>query len=169
MNLKTDDIDIETYRRVVDNLPHGIIVSDAEGKFIIWNEKALPMFPDGLFQSKQENWVEDFGVYQIDKITKYKTEELPMSKALKGVTTANEKMYIQHGEKEGIFLKVSSYPIYNCEHDELEAGVVLIEDITQEQILYDNIINKINELENYLKDIMDFDFSEKIKKYEQIS
>lgn len=169
MNSKTDHIDVETYRKVVDHLPHGVIVANAEGKFIIWNEKALPMFPDGLFDSKQEDWVEDFGIYQIDKITKYETAELPMSKALKGIVTDNEKMYVQYGEKEGVFLKVSSYPIYNCENTELEAGVILIEDVTQEQLLYDNIINKINELEIYLKDIMDFDFSEKIKKYEQIS
>lgn len=169
MNLKAENIDVETYRKIVDNLPHGIIVADTTGKFIIWNAKALPMFSDDLFNSIQENWVEDFGVYQIDKITKFKTEELPMSKALKGISTENDKLYIKQKNGEEIFVKVSSYPIFSCEHSELEGAVVLIEDVTKEQHLYDNIINKINELENYLKDIMDFDLSKKIKNYEQIS
>lgn len=155
MSIKSNHLTLNGYKNVLDNLPYGVIVADITGKFVFWNGKALPMFGGDLFRSEKENWVEDFGIYKIDTITKYETEDLPMSKALQGKSTQAEKMYVRNvNNKEGVFLKISSYPILSI-NNEIEGGVIIFEDITQEQLLYDNIIYKINELENYLKDIME--------------
>jgi signal transduction histidine kinase len=157
-----NNLPIELYHSVLNEMPYGIIVADITGKFILWNDNARPIVNDELAKSLQQNWVDDFGVFNIDKTTKYRTEDLPMSKALRGESSPGEKMYIKHaGLEEGVYLKVSSYPIKK--EDQIIAGVIIMEDITQEQILYDNIISKINELETYLKDIMDIELNSSVK------
>lgn len=143
---------INLYIKIIDIMPYGMIVADKNGKFILWNEKADPIFTNKSVSCTKEEWVEKFGVYHTDKVTKFKTEDLPMVRALRGETVKGERMYLTNtSNPEGMFLKVSSFPIYSDNSNEIEAAVIVIDDITQEQLLYDSVIAKIAELESYLK------------------
>ncbi len=151
MNSENKNI-LQIYKKVIETMPYGIVVSNIDGKFIFYNNRASIVFNENLQKSLQENWVEDFGVFTVDRKEKYKTENLPMSKALKGQTVVGEKMYIKHiGIPNGVYLKVSAFPIIT--ENTIEAAVIIFDDITEEQIMYDSIISKINDLENYLREL----------------
>ena len=154
MSLENKYLTLDLYYKIINVMPYGMIVADKNGKFILWNTKSFPIFNENLLNSTKENWVKDFGIYHIDKETLYKTEDLPMVKSLNGQSIIGEKMFVKHeGIPEGTFLKVSSFPIMNDDGTGIQASVTVFDDITQQQLLYDSIIFKINELEKYLKDI----------------
>ena len=142
-------LSVELYAKVIDSMPCGFIVANNKGEFIVWNEAAYKLFSKELITSVQDNWVEDWGIYHTDKITKFLTEEIPMSRALRGETVTNVKMYIYVEGREGMYLKVSAYPVYKS-NSEIEAAIVMLEDITTEQKIYDEVINTINQMAGYL-------------------
>ncbi|MBC7426723.1 MAG: PAS domain-containing protein, partial [Bacteroidia bacterium] len=129
-------LSVELYAKVIDSMVCGFIVANNKGEFIIWNEAAYKMFKKELITSVQDNWVEDWGIFHMDKTTKFLTEEIPMSRALKGETVKGVKMYISVEGREGMFLKVSAYPVYTSE-SEIEAAIVMLEDITEEEKFWD--------------------------------
>lgn len=142
----------DLYLRVVESMPYGIIISDSAGNSIFWNEKASFIMKAAEDAIQQKDWVHQFGVFNLDKTTMYTTEDLPMSKALRGEYIADEKLYIHNKDlPEGVYLKISAFPI--IENEQISAAVVLFDDITKEQQLYDNIIGQINGLTSYLKQL----------------
>ena len=145
-------LSIELYAKVIDSMPCGFIVANNKGEFIVWNKAAYKLFKKELITSVQDNWVDDWGIYHTDKVTKFLTEEIPMSRALNGETVTGVKMYICVEEREGMYLKVSAYPVYNS-GSEIEAAIVMIEDITVEQKIYDEVISTINQMAGYLKNV----------------
>lgn len=148
-----NDLGIELYKDIINAMPLAVIVCDIKGDFILWNDAAFSLFKRDLRESPQKSWVHDWGVYQMDTKTLYKDEEIPLARALRGEITLNAKLYLGKGIKEGggIYVKVSGYPIFN-KNGLIEAGIVVCEDITYEQIIVDTIIKKISELESYIKD-----------------
>ncbi len=144
---------VELYLKVLKAMPYGIIISDKSSNFVFWNDKASHIMHITAQAIKQQDWVKKFGVYDLDKTTMYKTEDLPMSKALRGEFIDSEKLYIKNENmEEGIYIKVTAFPV--LENDEIIAAVVMFDDITDEQTLYDSVIHKITELESYLKDFI---------------
>jgi len=142
---------MELYQSLISDMPIGIMVCNTRGEFILWNDEATKMFKSELRSSTKDKWAEDFGVFELDKTTQYKTEDIPMAKALRGEFVENEKLYIKNnGDKEGIYIKVTSYPLLDLDA-KIIAGVVLFEDVTQEQKWYEGIISKLSELEEFIR------------------
>lgn len=153
---------IELSYKLVNIIPYGVIIANKDGKFIFWNKNSQPVFTERLRESVKENWTEEFGVYSVDKTTKYETEDLPMCKALKGETVVGEKMFVIHEDcPDGVYLKVSAYPILDG-NNTIEAGAIIFEDITQEQLAFEEIVRGLNDLEVYLRDELNIDYA-KIK------
>lgn len=145
--------DPKLYLKVLKAIPYGIIISDKNSEFVFWNEKASYIMHMTAQAIKQQDWAKKFGVYSLDKATMYKTEDLPMSKALLGEFVEGEKLYIKNENmSEGIYIKVTAFPI--LEDKTIVAAVVMFDDITEEQKLYESVIYKITELESYLKDLI---------------
>ena len=71
-----------------------------------------------------------------------------------------------------IYLKVSSYPLK--ENGELKAAAILFEDITKEQTMFEEVINKFDEIKEYLMKVIKIDENKykieaplKLTKYER--
>lgn len=145
-------LSVDLYAKIIDSMPFGIIVANSKGEFIVWNEVAYKYFKKELITSVQENWVEDWNICHTDKVTKFKTEEIPMCRALKGESVSGVKMHISYEGRLGMYLKVCAYPVYS-EDGEIEAAIVMLEDITAEQKIYDEVISTLNEMAGYLKNL----------------
>lgn len=146
-------------------LSHGVIISDAQGQFVFVNKQAVSLFGSELERKLDDRWKEGSGLFEIDNKTPYDINKTPMARALKGEVVISEKIFVKtQNNPEGFYIKVCAYPIYN--NSTLIAAIVTFEDITHEQKLYDNIINKISELENYLKYIMNDDFKRALENEE---
>ena len=155
-----NNITCELYYKILNGMPHGVVVADKHGKFILWNKSADPVFNSKTVESSKSNWIKDFGIYKVDKKELFKDEDIPMNRALRGESVNGEKMFVKNTNvPNGIFLKISSYPIYEDNGVDIKAAVIIFDDITKEQILYEIVIKKINELENYLKNTLNIDYN----------
>lgn len=165
-NMKQSDstiISIELVQKLLNSMIYGVIIADKTGNFIYWNEPAKLIMSSNS-NSQQQEWIDDFGVYTTDKSRKYLTEELPMSKGLRGEISKGEKMFVKNIDiPNGVYLKVNGFPIYN-EDGIIDGAAIIFEDITEEQLMYDSVISKINELEIYLKEILNIDYDEVLLK-----
>lgn len=140
------------YLKILKALPYGIIVADKNSDFVFWNDKASYIMRITAQAIDQQDWARKFGVYSLDKKTMYRTEDLPMSKALLGEFVESEKLYIKNETMDsGIYIKVTAFPV--LENQEIIAAAVIFDDITKEQELYDGVIHKIIELELYLREL----------------
>lgn len=148
-----DNLTIDLVANIMDQIPYSIIISNLKGEFIFWNRYAFRLFNEDLLNSKQPDWVSDWGVFNLDKVTLYKTEDIPLSRALSGEAVYNEKIYLQKANSKGIYLEVNAFPIFDKDN-KVEVGVVMYKDITAEQKLYESIIHKINDLESYLQELI---------------
>lgn len=142
-------ISLELYKAIIDGMPYGVLVANPNGEFILWNKLSYSLFKNDLAVSRQENWVHDWGVFEVDKKTMFKPDDVPLARALRGEVVTNVKIYIKNADKDkdGVFIKVNAYPI-RSETGQLEAGIVIVEDITKEQLFYDKMIDTISEFQN---------------------
>ncbi len=139
---------------IMDEIPYTVIVANPDGKFVFWNKLAYSLFKKDLVTSSMENWVEEWGCYNLDRTTHYKTENLPLARALRGEVVKNEKMYLQTIGRQGLYLEIDAYPIFNADGT-VQVGVVMCKDITAEQLLYSSVIHQINELKHYLQHLVE--------------
>ena len=139
----------EYYESIINGMPYGLLVANKNGKFILWNEIAFRLFKIDLRQSKEQEWVSKWGVFELDGITPYKTEQIPLSRALRGHIVENEKLYLKYANDTGMYIRTHAYPI--TIKGELVAGVVFVEDITREQMFYDKLERKVAEFREQIQ------------------
>ena len=148
------NISLELLTKLVDEIPYAILVAKPDGEFNFWNKEAYKLFNKDLRQSPKEHWVEDWGCYKLDG-TKYLTEEVPLSMALNGINVYNEKMCLKlANDTKCMYIKVSAFPLTDNDNNVISA-VVMCEDITKEQELYEHVIERFNEIESYIIDLLD--------------
>ena len=70
-----NNITCELYYKIINGMPHGVVVADKLGKFILWNKSAEPVFNGNTTESPKSDWVKDFGIYKVDKKELFKDEE----------------------------------------------------------------------------------------------
>lgn len=142
----------ELYNSILMQMGYGVIVSDKDGKFIMWNTIAQDLFEKELQLSEDDRLTYDFQVYSLDRKTRRTPDQYAMNQALFGKAVKADKVFVKNGQRpDGIYLKVSAFPVFDENNNAVKAAFVILEDITQEQMFYDSVINKITELESYLK------------------
>lgn len=148
-----NSVTCEFLERAIDSMPYGIVISNSKGQFILHNKMAVEYFSTELEEgtaTSAKRWEEELGIYTLDKTYKYPIEASPIQQALNGGITSNEKYFmISKTMPDGFYIKVSGFPVYD-ETEQIEAAMVVFEDITKEQIVYEDIFKKITELEKWL-------------------
>ena len=95
-----------TFRSISD----GIVVADAEGKFLYVNPGAQHIVGMGITGGPQEEWAETYGTYYPDRETPMKTGDLPLIRAIhRGESTDEEDLFIRNqndpqGRKARLFI-----------------------------------------------------------------
>lgn len=121
----------EKLKAIIENMNAGLIVADSEGRFVFRNDLARELFGMDGEKDEIEKWSLKFGVYRPDKITVFPPEELPMAKAIQGIRTDKEILYVKnHRRPEGAYLSVSGAPICNAEGQAIY-GVTVFRDVTE--------------------------------------
>jgi PAS domain S-box-containing protein len=129
---------------VIQNMGDGLIVADENRKFILWNEAGERIIGIGPMDISEEKWAETYGFFLPDVKTIFKTNELPLVKALNGEEVNNLEMIIQnYKHPEGIFVTATARPLKNPS-GEITGGVLVIHDITERKNS-ENEIRKLNE------------------------
>ena len=115
---------------ILNSMSDGVMVSDENGQFPIFNPAAEQMFGRGVPESQQEEWSEEYGLFQTDRVTPFPTEQLPLVRALQGEQVQNMEVFVRHSKApEGIWVTASGTPLKDAS-GALKGGVVVCHNIS---------------------------------------
>jgi PAS domain S-box-containing protein len=127
-----DDLSKQTMilESILSSLGEGVIVADMNGKFLIWNPAAARIIGLGPTTSAPEAWQQTYGVYLPDQVTPYPTDDLPLVKAIRGISVDGDEQFLRHaGCPDGLWLNVNGRPVFDALGAPL-GGVVVVRDVT---------------------------------------
>ncbi len=115
---------------IVNSIAAGIVVANSEGRLILFNPAAEEIVGVGLTEAMPEEWAERYGCYLPDRVTRFRTEDLPLVRALRGEKVENVYLFIRNFHKpDGIMLLIQASPLVD-ENGTVKGGVVVFTDVT---------------------------------------
>jgi PAS domain S-box-containing protein len=119
-----------TLRSVLDSMVEGLVATDEEGKFVLWNPAAEQILGMRAANVGSEEWTAHYGLYLPDTITPFPAEQIPLVRALRGEASTTE-MFVRNPEiVEGAWIEVSAGPMFD-KAGTISGGVAAFRDITQ--------------------------------------
>jgi sigma-B regulation protein RsbU (phosphoserine phosphatase) len=116
---------------VLDSVPVGVVVSDLEGRFLVFNREAEKILGIGAQTVGPEEWSRVYGCYLPDTVTPFPPDQLPLFRALRGEVVADQLIYITNPQQpQGLWITVSGRP-WRDEEGTIRGGVIVIRDITE--------------------------------------
>jgi signal transduction histidine kinase len=119
-----------TMQYVLDSMQEGLVASDEQGKFIIWNPAATRILGKGAVNLPIAQWTSHYGTYLEDSVTPFPSDQLPLVRALRG-EASTVQMYVRNAELDhGVWIEASGSPLKGNDGI-VRGGVVAFRDITQ--------------------------------------
>ncbi len=115
---------------ILENLADGIIVTDGAGRVVLFNPVCRDFFGWHGSDDTEITLENNFDWVKVpDKSRPFPSEELPVIKALSGISTDNAEMYMSRPDGEDVYMSVSARPILD-ESGTVLATVSVIRDVT---------------------------------------
>ena len=134
---------------VFNSMSEGIVVGDVTGRLIFLNPSAEGILGMGLTDARSDQWSEAYGIFYPDGKTLFPSDELPLSRALRGESTDDFEAFVRNEKKpDGVYVSGTGRPIWNQETNEIETGVAVFRDITKEKKAEDRLQQTISELQD---------------------
>ena len=124
---------------VLDSIGDGLIVTDPEGRYLVFNRSAERLLGEPLSDAPVEGRAAVYGMYLPDGETPLPDAETPLIKALRGEHTNDVEIFVRNAHRpEGIFVSASGRPLRD-ESGALVGAVVTFRDITQMRQAHDDL------------------------------
>ncbi len=134
-------------RTVLESMIEGVIVSDMRGRFLVFNAAARDLLGQGQTDTGPEGWSETYGIFYADGKTLYRTEDLPLTRAMAGESVDGEEVIIRApGRNHDVHLNASARPL-RCDTGEQLGGMVVFHDITQSKQVEKELREATNQAE----------------------
>jgi PAS domain S-box-containing protein len=115
------------------SLPVGIMVADAEGHLLFFNPAAEGILGLGVSDIPPGRHAPIYGWFLPDQITVLPNERLPLVRAIRGETLADEVIFVRNLQHpEGTWIRVSGGPLRN-RSGTVSGGVVMLHDFSKER------------------------------------
>lgn len=117
---------------VLDSLPYGVTLANAEGRIVFSNDAADEILgveadPD----TTPDAWADRYGAFLPDGTTPFPTEDYPLIRALKGERPRGVEMLIRNPARpDGAVISVSGQRLLDSDGTPIGAAVVF-EDVTE--------------------------------------
>lgn len=122
--------ELEILRSTLYHLSEGVVVADAQGRFLICNQTARSLLGSATKSGAPQAWPEVRGCHKADGQTLYPPEELPSARALAGETVSETEIFIRNDQcPAGIWVSVQASPLRK-EGGAIHGSVVVFHDIT---------------------------------------
>jgi PAS domain S-box-containing protein len=124
-----------------------VVVTDIEGRLLLFNEAAERILPLGLMDVALAQWSSVSGFLRPDMRSPFPAEELPLARSLRGEVVTDCEIYLAGtGGPEGGWISVSSRPITDA-RGRILGGVTTVRDITarRQQSERHHLLSKIVE------------------------
>ncbi len=120
----------ELLQSILDSCSDAVIVANTSGKIILRNPVGIRYNAGAPAQELSEKYPQLLGLYKNDGETLFKTEELPLSRALRGESANGLEMYVRSPNGgEPRWMLAAGGPLLN-HRGEKRGGVVFLRDIT---------------------------------------
>jgi len=117
-------------KSVLSSMGEGVIVSDMNGKFLIWNPAAENLIKMGSAEVSPQD-AERYGLFQSDRVSLYPVDQLPLLKAIRGLSVDSEEIFVRNPlMPKGGWISVTGRPLKD-ESGTLLGGVIVFNDITE--------------------------------------
>jgi len=114
---------------IIDSLADGVIVADAQGRFVQFNPAAEQILGLGPLGVSLADWSQSYGCFRDDMVTPFPSDELPLARAIKGETVRACPLFIRNERvPDGVWLSVSASPVR--EAGTVVGGVAVLRDET---------------------------------------
>jgi PAS domain S-box-containing protein len=115
---------------VLDTMSDGLVVADANGNFVIFNEAAESILGKGPVNVDRSLWQSHYGIFLADGVTPARQEALPLTRAMNGETVDRMELVVRNKQRpDGDFIEVSATPLQD---DGRQAGgVAIFRDISE--------------------------------------
>ena len=132
-----------TLQSILDSLEEGLVVSDAQGKFVIWNAAAERILGLGAANLPVDKWSQHYGLYQDDTMTPFPAEQLPLWRAIHG-EASRAQIFVRNPElREGVWIDISAGPL-KSKDGTVRGGVAAFRDVTRSKAA-EREIRQLNE------------------------
>ena len=116
---------------VFNSVSDGVIVVDDAGDYLIFSPGARNILgmqvPDADFSSRSQL----YGLFYPDSETLYPTEELPLTRAVRGESSDDVELFVRNSERpDGVYVSVNGRPLRD-ETDRVKGGVITLRDISR--------------------------------------
>jgi len=120
----------ELLQSILDSCSDAVIVANTSGKIILRNPVGVRYNAGAPADELSENYPELLGLFKGDRETLFRTEELPLSRALKGNSEVGLEICVHHSKNvEPRWMLAAGGPLLNV-RGEQRGGVVFLRDIT---------------------------------------
>jgi PAS domain S-box-containing protein len=115
---------------ILDSMNEGVVVADAEGKFMLFNPAAERFLGRGSVDADSTKWTEEYGVFEPDQVTPLVHDKLPLIRALRGETLEFTDLVIRpKGGAAARILAGTAGPMLD-EIGRPRGGVIILRDVT---------------------------------------
>ncbi len=123
----------DTLRAIFENLPVGVIVAGADGSPLFFNPEAERVLGIGRVSVPPAEWTAVYGFYLPDRVTPYPSEQLPLTRAMRGEEVVDELIFIRNAQQPaGVWIRASSGTLRDAARSVCLA-VVTFQDVTEQR------------------------------------
>lgn len=116
---------------ILDSMGDGVAVADERGELLLLNPAAESVLGIGLSPGGPATWAQHYGLYETDQTTLYPTDELPLAKALRGISCDNVEIFVRNpSQQEGRVVNVTARPLTD-KAGVARGGVAVFSDVTE--------------------------------------
>jgi sigma-B regulation protein RsbU (phosphoserine phosphatase) len=135
------------FETALRGLSEGVIVADATGRFILFNDAAERMLGLRRLDVALPEWSATWGC--IDPVTQapFPPERLPLARAMQGEEAQADVLIRNAAVPDGVWITVSGTPLRD-ENGDLDGGVVTFRDITASRKAEAHLRASIKQLED---------------------
>lgn len=117
-------------RLILNSMGEGVIVANDKGEVLLFNPMAEKIIGVNILPRLTEEWAAHYGFHKSDQKTLYRTEDLPLYRAIRGESTDNFEVFMQNpSAPEGRWLSLSARTL-KSKDGVIRGGVTVYTDIT---------------------------------------
>ena len=131
---------------IFESMDEAVFVATADGRLTWANSRMEAMLGVGLVDERPADWSRLYGVYYSDRKTRVPTDQLVVMRALRGEVLDDVELFIRNEKRpQGIHISASGRPLRD-DQGEIQAGVVVFRDITENKRTLAQLEATIHEL-----------------------
>jgi len=130
----------------IHSLAEGVIVADASGHFVLFNETAQKVLGMGPRDVNVPEWSSTYGCFYEDGRTPFPSDQLPLARALRGESSSADVFIRNQSLPQGVHISITGTPIRD-EHGAPDGGVVVFRDVTSAKLAEQRLRASVKQLE----------------------